>query len=67
MMTKAISLPMVECTKHTLLIYLQSEVIVLQILNDESCDLAFSLTLVVRWLDTIITMVTLFAAFLVGG
>ena len=43
MMMKAILIPMAEYTKQTSLIYLQSEVIVLQILSDESCDLATQL------------------------
>ena len=41
MMMKAISIPaMAEHMKQTSLMYLLSEVIVLQILSDESCDLA---------------------------
>ena len=43
MMTKAISIPMAERTKQTSLIFLQSKVIVLQILRDESCDLSTQL------------------------
>ena len=39
-MMKAISIPMAECTKQK---YLQSEVIVLQILSDESCDIVTQL------------------------
>ena len=37
-MMKAISIPMAERTKQTLLLYLQSEVTVLQILSDENCN-----------------------------
>ena len=40
-MIKAISIPMAERTKQTLLLYPQSEVSVIQILSDESCNLAF--------------------------
>ena len=40
---KAISISMAECTKQTSLIYLQSEVTMLQILSDVSCDLATQL------------------------
>ena len=43
MRMKAISIPMAECTKQTSLIYLQSEVTMLQILSDVSCDLATQL------------------------
>ena len=43
MMMKAISIPMAEHTKQTLLIYLQSEVTVLQILSDDSCNLVTQL------------------------
>ena len=39
-MTKAISIPMMECMKQISLIFLQSKVIVMQILSDVSCDLA---------------------------
>ena len=71
MMMKAISIPMVERTKQTWLIFLQSEVIVLQILSKVSCDLATQLgsrNLVEKFiLGCLITMVTLFTAFLVGG
>ena len=41
-MMKAISIPKAERTKQTLLLYLQSEVTVLQILSDESCNLAWA-------------------------
>ena len=41
-MMEAISIPMAERTKQTLLLYLQSEVTVLQILSDESCNLAWA-------------------------
>ena len=43
MMMKAIPIPMAEHMKQTFLIYLQSEVTVLQILSDESCDHATQL------------------------
>ena len=42
MVTKAISIPMAEHMNQTSL-YLQSKVIVLQILSDESCNLATQL------------------------
>ena len=45
MMAKVISIPMAERVKQALLIpvYLQSEVIVLLFLSDESCDVATQL------------------------
>ena len=43
MMMNAISISMAERTKQTSLMYLLSEVTVLQILNNESCDLATQL------------------------
>ena len=39
---KAISIPMAERTKQTSLLYLQTKVTVLQILSDESCNLAWA-------------------------
>ena len=43
MMTKAISIPTAERTKQILLIYLQSEVIVLQVVSDDNFYLATQL------------------------
>ena len=71
-MMKAISIPMAERTKQTSLLYLQSEVTVLQILSDETVMLRLLssrklVEIYLRWLHTLITMVTLFTTFLVGG
>ena len=69
MVTKAISIPMAEHMNQTSL-YLQSKVIVLQILSDESCNLATQLgsrKLVEKFiLGGFNYLVTLFTAFFMG-